>query len=253
VATFYVEDNAGNRSASVTRSYLIDDIAPRVLPPDIPPFFTRDPPAQFRYTAVDNVGLTTAFATLFYGSFSFRYDLAPLGGPFGPPFVATPFRTFSLGRVPRCVNHAKPRAIAVTVFDEAGLSGSEASVIPEGRVESCGTFSTFATSYTIAASPSIVSRSSGSTTLSVAIEVPTNTVAAPFPTVVFYANDGTGFRPIGNGVASIVATATNRTWTYSLVWDPSNATPLGNVGVMALMVDNDDAAAAVIGSVTITP
>ena len=59
---------------------------------------------------------------------------------------------------------------------------------------------------------------------------------------------------IGSGAATLAQTITNRTWTYTLTWDPDANVPVGAVNIVALGIDaqGDAVMSNAVGAVTVT-
>ncbi|HSE54024.1 MAG TPA: hypothetical protein VLB00_17680, partial [Gemmatimonadales bacterium] len=53
----------------------------------------------------------------------------------------------------------------------------------------------------------------------------------------FYDNGGGVLIKIGTATAVLAQTVSNRTYTYTIVWNPDAAVPVGAVNVVALGVD----------------
>jgi uncharacterized protein YjdB len=258
-ATIRVSDQAGNLSTTVTRSYLSDNVAPVVGQLGIPADLNyRDGGGRtvFSFAAADNIGLATASATLSYGSTVLGRDIGSLGGLFGPPFLPSIIFSFNWPGMVRCIDNVKPSAMGITVRDQAGLTGSATLTFPTANVEDCAPFDIPAGSTLkfIGANPSSVSRSSGFTLLSLAMEVPlSSSSTAPFAFVYVFQPDGNTYRFAGASTGSLVQNESTRTWTYTTAWNPPDTTPIGNVPLLVLMVDQNGDAASSVLTVPVTP
>jgi uncharacterized protein YjdB len=254
--TFVAVDQAGNSSGSGAFNYIIDNAAPVVSLVSVPSSLTVRDSATVSFSATDNIGLVWAFPAISYGSIALRTQTTlSLSPGFGPQFVGSARGDFTLTLPARCITSQPPSGISVTVQDQARLSGSATHAIAPNQLESCGlvgnaTFSSFG----ISPAPASVSRSFGTTTLTVDVNVPPDNVVSPFSRVLFYQADGGVYQPIGAGAISMVQYGNDRRWYYKLVWDPyENTVPIGNVTVLALLVDEDGDALSVTTTVNVTP
>ena len=254
-ATIRVSDQAGNLSTPVTRSYLIDNVAPAVDWLSIPsPLSYRDANSTvFKIAAADNISLGKAYATLSYGSRVFSQNIGPLGGLFGPPLVPAINFSFGWSGMVRCIDNVKPSALGVTVSDQIGLTGSATLPLASAQVEDCAPFEfpVGGTLKLIGANPSTVSRSGGVTLLSLAVEAPPS-ATAPFSWVFIYQSDGATYRLVGFASGAPVQNGNTQTWTYTSAYRPSSDTPIGQVPLLVLMVDNNGDAASAVLTVTVT-
>ena len=74
-------------------------------------------------------------------------------------------------------------------------------------------------------------------TLTAVADVDLNSSANPFTRVDFYYVSGGVHIKIGTATVVLAQTLTNRTYTYTFVWDPDAAVPVRAVKVVALGVD----------------
>ena len=93
--------------------------------------------------------------------------------------------------------------------------------------------------------------SSTTVTLTAVADVALNSSADPFTRVDFYYTVGTVRIKIGTATVVLAQTISNRTYTYTLVWDPDAAVPVGAVTVVALGVDAEGDA-VLTGTQTVT-
>jgi hypothetical protein len=102
---------------------------------------------------------------------------------------------------------------------------------------------------------SVPANTSTTVKLTAIADVPLNSSADPFSRVDFYyVNTAGNLVKIGTGSVVLAQTQTNRTYTYSFVWDPAAPVQTGTVFVTAIGVDaQGDAVATVAVGVTIVP
>jgi hypothetical protein len=73
--------------------------------------------------------------------------------------------------------------------------------------------------------------------LTAVADVALNSSADPFTRVDFFYVSGGVHIKIGTASVVLAQTVTNRTYTYTVTWDPDAAVPVGAVTVVALGVD----------------
>jgi hypothetical protein len=253
LAEFSVSDLAGN-TASADRFYLIDDVPPIISKLVLPAAPNSREPTRITFSASDNIGLLSAFATASFPSVDLRYDIGTLGASFGPPFVTSISRDFTLGTFPRCINNQKLNTISLTAVDQARLLGTSALTILPSQLEDCGAIgnNTWLSIGMLKPVPDTVYTLTG-TTLRVEVGVPVTSTDAPFSRVEFYQANGGGYKLVGFGTPSLIFSENAKRWVYSVFWAPRESAGVGTVSVLALLVDQDGDATSVSTTLNVLP
>jgi hypothetical protein len=263
---FFAQDDAGNRSATISRRAVADRQAPAldgvsVFGLSSLPFGSA---ANFTSGVIDNVDAWIGGITTIYGGAfpAYRYPHKVLNTLFGTPKTASPIvdgpavLARSISTVPYAhtpFSHAMSWAIDAGENMATGTpTAISGALVPAGN--GAAVFANVAT-WTVAASAAgNLSRDglSGGGTPTSRTFTATLTLGAgninPFTVVQLYWQDQNGMRRfIGN--ASTVTNPAAGTWTFAFTWNPSatdvpedlaqiHNTPLAGTGVVALGIDN---------------
>lgn len=277
-----VSDRAGNTLTFPTRTYLLDQTPARFNSFGIllQSLYVGGAPATFTTAAFDNVDLNNVFGTLIYPTAGIQFPALQIG-TFGVPAVHSTQIDFVVVRFMRCLNLAgdfsatlnKPNHVDLFLSDFAQSmpTASGGFPIPPENVEPCGSVGNVAetdfvsfdqnapllfegTTQVDISGTDLATGSSEIVGLSVVADVALNTSVEPFSRVEFFYTNAMGtLVPIGPGTAVLSQTATSRLWTYSVVWNPGSAVPVGAVTVTAIGVDsNGDAVLAGMPQVVTT-
>lgn len=257
-------DQAGNQTVLVTaRLYEYDVTAPGFSGGiSLPALIAGATTNTFAATATDNLDLNTIFGDVAYPLATLRYPSQTIGA-WGAPLETSVAVSYAVANWIRCINASgsfaaasgQPTAITLTVNDQALNVTSLASAAFGANAQTCTgsvgniaaadilSFIQNAPSYgtgltQVDISGNAVSPSSNTVTLTAVADVALNSSADPFTRVDFYYDNGAGVLvKIGTGSVVLAQTLTNRTYTYTVVWDPDAAVPVGAVNVVALGVD----------------
>ena len=290
--TISLVDQAGNSTSLTTgRVFLVDDPA-QVAPGatvdvgltggiSLPSVIAGATTNNFAATPVDDIDLASVFGVTTYPTAAIQYPAQTLGAYGLPMERGGAGINYSVANWIRCINVAgdfatttnQPTGITLTTTDQAGNTGSLASPAFGANAQACGavgdvTVNFFGNNAATALTPNygagktqvdidgatLAAASSSTVQLSVIADVPLNTANNPFARVDFYYQSGGTLRLIGSGSATLAQTATNRTWTYTLTWDPDANVPVGAVNIVAIAVDaqGDAVLSNAIGAVTVT-
>ena len=261
--TITLVDQAGNQTVLVTaRLYEYDITAPGFSGGiSLPALIAGATTNTFAATATDNLDLNSIFGDVAYPLATLRYPSQSIGS-WGPPLETSAAVSYAVANWVRCINAAgsfavasgQPTAITLTVNDQALNTTSLASAAFGANAQTCtGSVGNIAAadiiSFTQSApnygagltqvdiSGNAVAPSSNSVTLIAVADVVLNSSADPFTRVdFFYVSGGVHIR-IGTASVVLAQTVTNRTYTYTVTWDPDAAVPVGAVTVVALGVD----------------
>ena len=259
--TITLVDQAGNTTVLVTaRLYEYDVTVPAFSGGiSLPSLIAGATTNTFTATVTDNLDLNAIFGDVTYPTAVLRYPSQTIGA-WGPPLEQGPTTVnYAVANWVRCINAAgdfatttnQPSIITLTVSDQALNVFSQASGAFGVNAQACAavgavTINSFvqnAPSYgagltQVDISGNAVSPSSNTVTLTAVADVPLNSSADPFARVDFFYDNGGGVLiRIGTATAVLAQTVTNRTYTYTFVWDPDAAVPVGAVNVVALSVD----------------
>ena len=245
----------------------------------------------FTTTVADSLDLGSIFGVVSYpgAGMSIQYPSQVIG-TFGSPLEQSSTNLgYTINNWIRCLNVApnfataanQPANIALTVTDLTTIASTNSTTLTSGafgaNAQTCtGTVGNLGgTAVPISFGPvtanygtgntqvdldgvSVPANTSTTVTMSVVADVPLNTSVDPFTRVDFYYDSDPGagitLTRIGSGTALLAQTPTQRTYTYSFVWDPAAPVPTGSVLVTAVGVDaQGDAVAATGVFVTIVP
>ena len=259
--TITLVDQAGNTTVLVTaRLYEYDVTLPAFSGGiSLPSLIAGAATNTFTATVTDNLDLNTIFGDVTYPTAVLRYPSQSIGA-WGPPLEQGPTTVnYAVANWVRCINAAgdfatttnQPSIITLTVDDQALNAFSQASGAFGVNAQACAAVGAVTINSFIQNAPSYgagltqvdisgnaVAPSSNSVTLTAVADVPLNSAVDPFARVDFFYDNGAGVLiKIGSGTAVLAQTVTNRTYTYTIVWDPDAAVPVGAVNVVALGVD----------------
>jgi hypothetical protein len=270
-ATISLLDQAGNSTTLTTaRVFLLDDPA-QVAPGatvdvgltggiSLPSVIAGATTNNFAATPVDDIDLASVFGVTSYPTAQIQYPNQALG-TYGVPLERGGTGiNYSVANWIRCINAPgdfatttnQPTNITLNTVDQAGNIGSLASPAFGANAQACGavgevainSFGSLAINYGTGKTQvdidgaTLATASSTTAVLTVVADVPLNTANNPFARVDFYYLQGGTLRLIGSGAATLAQTATNRTWTYTLTWDPdANVLPNAALPLVAIGVD----------------
>lgn len=278
-------DQAGNTTELVTARLYQFDITPTAFSGGIslPALIAGAATNTFAATATDNLDLNTIFGDVAYPLATLRYPSQSIGS-WGPPLETTAAVSYAVSNWIRCINASgsfttasgQPTAITLTATDQTlsptntanstslasaafganaqACTGSVGNIHPDSInsfVQNAPNYGTGLTQVDI--SGNAASPSSNSVTLTAVADVKLN-MADPFSRVdFFYVSGGVHIR-IGTATVVQAQTVSTRTFTYTVVWDPDAAVPVGAVTVVAIGVDaQGDAVLTGTQSVTTVP
>jgi hypothetical protein len=260
-------DQAGNQTVLLTAQLYAQDVVAPAFSGGIslPSLIAGAATNVFTATVTDNLDLGSIFGVVDYPLADIRYATQVIG-TFGPPLEQSSTVNYSVANWIRCINAAgsfatasgPPTTIALTVTDQTTIAQNQTSLTSGAfgaNAQACTgsvgniaaadilTFTQSAPNYGTGNTQvdidgaTLAVGSSTSVTLSAVADVALNSSADPFTTVRFYYVNAGVLIPIGTGTAVLAQTQTNRTYTYSIVWDPDAAVPVGAVTVIAIGVD----------------
>ena len=245
----------------------------------------------FTTTVADSLDLGSIFGVVSYpgAGLSIQYPSQVIG-TFGSPLEQSSTNLgYNINNWIRCLNVApnfataanQPANIALTVTDLTTIASTNSTTLTSGafgaNAQTCtGTVGNLGgTAVPISFGPvtadygtgntqvdldgvSVPTNTSTTVTLAVVADVPLNTSVDPFNRVDFYYDSDPGagvtLTRIGTGTVLLAQTPSQRTYTYSFVWDPAAPVPTGSVLVTAIGVDaQGDAVASTGVFVTIVP
>lgn len=282
-------DQAGNSVNLITnRVFLLDDpaqIAPGATADigfsggiSLPSLIAGATTNNFSATVRDDIDLASVFGVTTYPTADIQYPSQSLGTYGLPHELGGSAINYAVANWMRCINVAgdfatttnQPTVINLTVADQAGNTTTLASPAFGANAQACGavgdatintfgpivaTFPTGKTQIDLDGA-SLATASSETVTLSAVADVPLNTSVSPFTRVDFYFQDLAGnLRAVGSATGTLTQTPTNRTWTFTFVWNPDAATvQVGAVTIVAIGVDSQgDAVLTATASVTTVP
>ena len=260
--TITLVDQAGNTTVLVTaRLYEYDVTLPAFSGGiSLPSLIAGATTNTFTATVTDNLDLNTIFGDVTYPTAVLRYPSQSVGA-WGPPLEQGPTTVnYAVANWVRCINAAadfatttnQPSSINLTVDDQALNAFSQASGAFGVNAQACGAVGAVTINSFIQNAPnygagktqvdingaSLAAASSATVTLTAVADVPLNSAVDPFARVDFFYDNGAGVLvKIGTATAVLAQTVSNRTYTYTIVWDPDAAVPVGAVNVVALGVD----------------
>jgi hypothetical protein len=267
--TITLVDQAGNETVLVTARLYQYDVTPTGFSGGIslPALIAGATTNTFAATATDNLDLNTIFGDVAYPLATLRYPSQSIGS-WGPPLETSAAVSYAVADWIRCINAAgsfavasgQPTTITLTATDQTltptntANSTSLASAAFGANAQTCtGSVGNIAAadilSFTQSApnygagltqvdiSGNAVAPSSNSVTLTAVADVALNSSADPFTRVDFFYVSGGVHIKIGTASVVLAQTVTNRTYTYTVTWDPDAAVPVGAVTVVALGVD----------------
>jgi hypothetical protein len=261
--TITLQDQAGNTLTLVTtRLYLYDITAPAFSGGiSLPALIAGATTNTFAATATDNLDLNEIFGDVAYPLATLRYPSQSIGS-FGPPLEQSAAVSYAVSNWIRCINAAgsfavasgQPTDITLTVSDQADNVFSMTSAPFGANAQTCtGSVGNIAAADILSFIQNAPNYGAGNTqvdlsgngtapsgntvTLSAVADVALNSSADPFSRVDFFYDDGGVWVKIGTASAVLAQTQTNRTYTYSFVWDPAAPLPASPVTVVAIGVD----------------
>jgi hypothetical protein len=257
---FFAQDDAGNRSATITRPVVADRALPNVDAVSV--FGLGALPfggvANFTSGVIDNVDLMFGGVMVTYGAgaYTLRYPPKTLNTLFGTPKLTSPIidGPSALLRSIQANPLSGAQAYAVDAgenFNVGALTPISGALVPAGNGPVA--FANVTSLVVTATSSSNISRDGLTNNTSTSRTfTATLTLAAgnlnPFGIVQFYWVDPSGvLRYIGNG--STVTNPAAGTWTFAITWNPSTTdipedidqiryAPMLGGGVIAIGVDN---------------
>jgi hypothetical protein len=264
-------DVAGNQTVLVTARLYEYDITPTAFSGGIslPSLIAGATTNTFLATATDNLDLNTIFGDVVYPLATLRYPSQSIGS-WGPPLEQSVAVSYAVANWIRCINASgsfaaasgPPTGITLTATDQtltatntvnstslaSAAFGANAQACTGGVgniaaadilsfIQNAPNYGAGKTQVDISGT-SLAAASSATVTLTAVADVALNSSADPFTRVDFYYDNGAGVLiNIGTATVVLAQTLTNRTYTYTVVWDPDAAVPVGAVNVVALGVD----------------
>ncbi len=282
-------DQAGNQTVLVTaRLYEIDVTVPGFAGGiSLPALIAGAATNTFLATATDNLDLNAIFGNVTYPLATLQYPSQTIGA-WGPPLETSVAVAYAVANWVRCINAAgsfavasgPPTGIALTVSDQTILNATTLASAAFGAnaqpcvdppsavtgsvgnipaasilsfIQNAPAYGTGLTQVDIDGA-GVVAPSSTTVTLTAVADVALSSSADPFTRVDFFYLSGGVQIKIGTATVVLAQTSTNRTYTYTVVWDPDAAVPVGAVTVVALGVDAlGDAVLTVTQTVTTVP
>jgi hypothetical protein len=266
-ATYVVKDQAGNAATTVSRFYLFDATVPAFSGGlSLQSLYTGNQPASFQIAVSDNLDLNKLSGVVTYVGVDSIAGPTQSLGTFGLPLERTATANYTINNFIACLTASgsfaagtKASQLGLTLTDQANNSAAfgAAGNIPASNVANCSTvgntgfaaggFTQSAPNYGTGktqvdiSGTSLATASSATVALTAVADVPLNTTENPFNTVNFY------YRPtassplvlIGTATATLSQTVSNRTYTYTLTWDPDAAVPAGTIPVVAIGIDKN--------------
>lgn len=260
-------DQAGNQTVLATgHRYALDQVAPLFSGGiSLPSLIAGAATNTFTATVTDNLDLGSIFGVVAYPLANLRYPTQVIG-TFGPPLEQSATVNYAVANWIRCINAAgsfatasgPPTAITMTVSDQATVAPNLTSLTSGAfgaNAQACtGSVGNIAAADILSFTQSAPNYGTGNTqvdidgatlavgssttvTLTAVADVALNSSADPFTRVDFYYSSGGVLIRIGTATAVLAQTISNRTYTYTFVWDPDAAVPVGAVTVVALGVD----------------
>jgi hypothetical protein len=280
-ATIDLADQAGNTVSVISsRLYLFDNTAPTFSGGiSLPSVIAGAATNTFTAAVGDNLDVNAVYARVQYPGHIFEYPSQNIG-TFGKPFETTATVNYAVSNWIRCLNNPgdfttttnKPTQLAMIVSDFANSTAGLLSPLFGANAENCGTVGNIAPadifSFTQSLpnygtgntnvdrdGSSVATGSSTSVTLTAVADVALNSSADPFSRVdVYYVNAGGANVKAGTASVQLAQTPTQRTYTYTFVWDPDAAVQTGAVNVRFVGVDaQGDAVHTTIQVVNVVP
>ncbi len=277
-----VLDRAGNVSAEIRRSVVVDETPPVLGPVSVPGTLVANGRSLFRVQATDNLDLDRGWISLEYGGGGGEgREVIPMAPPrpLGVPFddvlttdgslAQTVSLVVGLERVVRADSLAEPvgrmhrlEAARAVVTDAGGNRTTRTEPLPVAAGLSARSFSVSergpgggVADFALAAASDRVCRSGGagscgagvpgSVRLTATARGPGGTLEEPFQRVHFYLVQGGGPEWIATSSSATrtdVAGPLGRVWSWSAEWVPARSTHPGPSVLFAIGVDGDGAA-----------
>lgn len=287
-----ISDAAGNTASLVSSQVLGFDVTVPAFSGGIslPAVIAGAATNTFTTTVTDNLDLGSIFGVVTYPGFNLQYPTQAIGG-FGSPLEQSSANLgYAVSNWIRCINPAgsfataanPPSQITLSVTDQTTVPGTNTTTLASGafgaNAAPCNTpagqghvgnipaasilsFLDVAPAYGTGKTDvdldgqTVATTSATSVVLSAIADVALNSSADPFSRVDFYYQNLAGnWVKIGQASAVLAQTQTQRTYTYSLTWDPAAPVQTGTVNVMAVGVDaQGDAVVTAGATVTIVP
>lgn len=273
-------DQAGNQTVLVTaRLYEYDATIPGFSGGiSLPSLIAGATTNTFTATATDNLDLDAIFGDVAYPLATLRYPSQTIGA-WGPPLETSVVVPYAVANWVRCINAAgsfavasgPPTGITLTVSDQATNTFALASAAFGANAQVCigsvGNIPATDILSFIQNAPNygagltqvdidgagLAAVSSATVTLTAVADVALSSSADPFTRVDFYYVSGGVHIKVGTATVVLAQTITNRTYTYTFVWNP-DATIVPGGTVVALGVDaQGDAVLTATQPVTIVP
>jgi hypothetical protein len=259
-------DQAGNQAVLLTaRLYEYDATLPAFSGGiSLPALIAGATTNTFTASVSDNLDLNLVFGDVIYPTATLRYPSQSIGS-WGLPLEQGPTTVnYAVADWVRCINAAgdfatttnQPSAIQLTVSDQALNPFTQASGAFGVNAQACAAVGAVTINSFVQNAPNLgtgktevdvdgaglLATSSTTATLTAVADVPLNSAVDPFARVDFYYVSGGVHIKIGTATVVLAQTLTNRTYTYTFVWDPdaavpSSAFPGTAVTVVALGVD----------------
>jgi hypothetical protein len=290
--TITLVDQAGNATVLTTAQVFLLDDKTQVSPGStadvgftggisLPSVIAGASTNAFTATPIDDLDLASVFGVTTYPTALIQYPSQTQGAYNVPLEKGGAAINYSVANWIRCLNVAgdfatttnQPSIITLTAVDQAGNTGSLPSGAFGANAQACNAVgdvavnffgNNAATALTVnygvgktqvdIDGATLAATSSSTVTLTVIADVPLNTSNNPFTRVDLYYQDAGTLRLIGSATAVLAQTISNRTWTYTLTWDPAANVPVGAVPIVAIGVDaqGDAVMSNAVGAVTVT-
>lgn len=277
----FTRDQGGLASATLTETALYDVLAPIHGGIGIPATLTGGTAASLAGSASDNVDLLSAqwWLSSPLSGFIRQGTATTLGTAFDATLTTAANFNYTTTNFMRSVaqtdaGHAPQSNAQLSdqvrgrVSDAAGNTGDNVQAISPINISQVTPLTAWAgitgfttwqgfTSQANVSNPActnpVAAVNPTSTTLTAVATFTNLTANFPFSSVNFYIPDADGLTPIGVGAVSVSTSLTNRTFTYTLAWDPACSVPAGVTNLVAIGVNTaGDALMTQVIPVTIT-